>query len=500
MIHTLQLGESDKGEDLLKEIAFRTGGVHVRVDDPSKLPEAFLNLRTTGVEKVDLFVNGNPTAISTVLVGGEFSGTVPLRFGKNQIAAVATSLDGRTARNEISVTVLGDLKISIESPARGTVFTGDEMDVDVRGAATMFENLAEPPPAYPDMGVQAVHMSVNGEGTYDAYAQAGRYMGRVPLKIGENRIVVTAEGIEGRKAQAETTVTLRPKGCGNFRVQAMRNGNPALSISDRAVEIVFDASNSMWAQVDKKAKIEIAKQALTQTLGALSDDLAVALRVYGHRTPFKNKNCQDSELLSPPARNNRDAVRQAVAAFTPKGQTPLAYSLSQVQNDLFSFDGEKAVILLTDGVESCDGDPVAEAKKLQSGGQRVPVHVIAFALGKADAKGVAALQGIAEVSGGSFIAAENAEALRQALAVSAGTGWRILRDGAVVSLGAFGHEESLPLPEGDYVLEVDSLPPFESSFRMNAEENLLFTLDQTPEGVKSSEVREPAAYQPCPKP
>ena len=56
-IHTLALGTDRKGAAILGEIALMTGGSFLRVTDPEKLPEAFLNLHTTGVEGVTLSVN-----------------------------------------------------------------------------------------------------------------------------------------------------------------------------------------------------------------------------------------------------------------------------------------------------------------------------------------------------------------------------------------------------------------------------------------------------------
>ena len=96
-IHTLLLGSDEQGAKLLREIAEGSGGSFVRVTDPAKLPEAFLNLRTTGIEHVDLRVNGS-SPIPTALTGGTFSARVPLQVGENEIVATATSLDGRDAR------------------------------------------------------------------------------------------------------------------------------------------------------------------------------------------------------------------------------------------------------------------------------------------------------------------------------------------------------------------------------------------------------------------
>ena len=93
VVHTLLLGSDRDGEDLLGEIAQRTGGSFVHVSDPSKLPEAFLDLRTTGIDRVTLSVNGSEPRPARLL-GGRFHAEVPLVQGENRIVARAHALDG----------------------------------------------------------------------------------------------------------------------------------------------------------------------------------------------------------------------------------------------------------------------------------------------------------------------------------------------------------------------------------------------------------------------
>ena len=92
-IHSLLLGSDELGERMLREIASGTGGSFLLVTDPTKLPAAFLNLRTTGIESVALSVNdSDPIPVSLTM--GSFSGEVPITRGENRIAATVTSLDG----------------------------------------------------------------------------------------------------------------------------------------------------------------------------------------------------------------------------------------------------------------------------------------------------------------------------------------------------------------------------------------------------------------------
>ncbi|MDH3409973.1 MAG: VWA domain-containing protein, partial [Gammaproteobacteria bacterium] len=76
-IQTLLLGSSKKGGSILDTIAWATGGSFLQVSDPAKLPQAFLDLRTTGIESVTLSVNGSEP-VPAQLAGGTFAGNVPL--------------------------------------------------------------------------------------------------------------------------------------------------------------------------------------------------------------------------------------------------------------------------------------------------------------------------------------------------------------------------------------------------------------------------------------
>ena len=93
VVHTILLGGSEAGKTILRGVAAGTGGSFVGVVDPERLPEAFVNLRTTGIERVTLQVNDAPPFPAS-LVGGTFSARVPLRPGENRIVATATSLSG----------------------------------------------------------------------------------------------------------------------------------------------------------------------------------------------------------------------------------------------------------------------------------------------------------------------------------------------------------------------------------------------------------------------
>src|SRR5215217_3900604 len=129
-------------------------------------------------------------------------------------------------------------------------------------------------------------------------------------------------------------------------VAALGLALPAVA-AERAI-IVLDASGSMWAQIDGKARITIARETLDSVLATLPDDLELGLMAYGHR---EKGNCGDIEMLVEPAAGTADAIKAAVADINPKGMTPLSDAVRLAAEDL-SYTEEKAtVILITDGLE-----------------------------------------------------------------------------------------------------------------------------------------------------
>jgi len=393
-VHTLLLGSNEKGAEILQEIAMGTGGSFIQVRDPAKLPDAFLNLRTTGVESVTLRVNGGaPT--STRLAGGTFTGRVSVDPGENQIVAVATSLNGNTARSML-------------------------------------------------------------------------------------------------------TVTSGPPNCAALDVVAMRNGLPTMSISERTVEIVVDASRSMWGRMEGEPKMVVAKDILRPISDWEPGELNLALRAYGHASASELKDCTDSQLLVAFGEDNREQIREAISGLRPLGQTPLAYALNQVADDFGDIRGERAVVLVTDGIESCGGDPVAAARALSN--QGITIHVIGFGLGNIKDEDTASLAAIAQASGGRFIMASSAEELKEALAGTVGTAFDVYSGNTLVASGALGSGEPIMLPEGEYRVQINSSPPQEVQVSLVPGERVTMTLEDREGVVSHFEEHTTVGYTPCTEP
>ncbi|MDJ0895586.1 MAG: VWA domain-containing protein [Alphaproteobacteria bacterium] len=176
------------------------------------------------------------------------------------------------------------------------------------------------------------------------------------------------------------------------------------------VLIILDASNSMWGQKDGIAKIETAKQVVGKLLGDMEASTQVGLMAYGHRI---EGDCQDVETLSGIGSEPRDALTAKVNALKPKGKTPIAYSLQTSASNFDDPEANNNVVLISDGIESCDGDPCAEAKALASRGIGFKIHVVGFDV---DEQTRAQLECIAENGRGQYFHASNTEAFKLAMA------------------------------------------------------------------------------------
>ncbi len=173
--------------------------------------------------------------------------------------------------------------------------------------------------------------------------------------------------------------------------------------------IVLDASGSMWGQIDGRAKLEIAREALGSVLAGIDPATELGLIAYGHR---EKGSCEDIELVVPPAAGTGQAITDAANAMKFLGKTPLTESVRRAAAELKSTEAKATVILITDGIETCEADPCALGAELEASGVDFTAHVVGFGLTEDEGKAVACL---AENTGGSYIQASDAGQLVEAL-------------------------------------------------------------------------------------
>ncbi|WP_245290168.1 MULTISPECIES: VWA domain-containing protein [unclassified Shinella] len=173
--------------------------------------------------------------------------------------------------------------------------------------------------------------------------------------------------------------------------------------------IVLDASGSMWGQIGGRSKIEIARETLGTVLKSVPAGTELGLMVYGHR---EKGSCSDIELAVPPGAGTGEAITSFVSGLNPKGKTPLTQSVEQAADILKYTEDKATVVLVTDGLETCEADPCALASALESKGVDFTTHVVGFGLTEEEGKQVACL---AENTGGKYFQASDAAQLVAAL-------------------------------------------------------------------------------------
>lgn len=178
--------------------------------------------------------------------------------------------------------------------------------------------------------------------------------------------------------------------------------------ADRTI-VILDASGSMWGQIEGKPKQEIARQSLRGVLQSLPADREIGFMAYGHRD---KASCKDIELIVPPAAGTAGAITSAADNLKFLGKTPLVAAVRQAAEALRYTEGPSRVVVITDGMESCGGDPCALGKELKAAGAGFVADVVGFGLNANEGREVACL---AEATGGKYIQASDEKALREAL-------------------------------------------------------------------------------------
>jgi Ca-activated chloride channel family protein len=135
------------------------------------------------------------------------------------------------------------------------------------------------------------------------------------------------------------------------------------------VLFIFDASQSMYAQWEGNSRMEIAKELLSNMLDSLDnkENLQVGLRCYGHQKPSPPQDCRDTRLEVPFGKNTIPAIKNRLKTLRPKGTTPIAKALESGALDFpaVTSNSRNIVILITDGIEECGGDPCAVSRLYQ---------------------------------------------------------------------------------------------------------------------------------------
>jgi hypothetical protein len=217
------------------------------------------------------------------------------------------------------------------------------------------------------------------------------------------------------------------------------------------IEIILDASGSMLANIGDEIKIDIAHNSLNTLIQSLPDKTNIALRTYGRQ---RTNDCNDLELVAPFAPLERTSFMEKIRGIRPVdlSRTPMEQSIREVAKDVHGITSDILVIFVSDGDETCGGDPAKAAVNLHATHPNVRISVIGFAIGPEEWK--ARLGAIAAQGGGSYFDAADAKQLAEALQQAVQLTYRVVdTKGREVFNGPVGTAaESLPI--GEYTIEV----------------------------------------------
>jgi hypothetical protein len=200
------------------------------------------------------------------------------------------------------------------------------------------------------------------------------------------------------------------------QILGVPSGFAQQSVSHRSVLLVLDASGSMAQRMpDGSTRLDAAKFAAADVLSKLPLGTRVGLRVYGNQANAADKNCDDTSLVAPldSVERNREPLGAAFAAVRTRGYTPISLSLERAASDLSAEAGsERVVILLSDGRETCKGDPCGVAHALAAADAKLVVHSIGLGV---DAAARTQLQCIASAARGTYYDANTSSELIERL-------------------------------------------------------------------------------------
>ncbi|HXB12011.1 MAG TPA: VWA domain-containing protein, partial [Bacteroidia bacterium] len=160
-----------------------------------------------------------------------------------------------------------------------------------------------------------------------------------------------------------------------------QSGMPKPSAPVRIL-LIFDASNSMKASYEGATRIDAAKKVLSRIVDSLQriPGLELALRIYGSEKAYPPGDCNDSYLSVSFGKGNSAAIKTKVMALKPTGITPIAHSLNLAADDFPKGNATNIILLITDGIEECGGDPCDAARKLREKGIVFKPYILGIGL------------------------------------------------------------------------------------------------------------------------
>ena len=306
-------------------------------------------------------------------------------------------------------------------------------------------------------------------GLYEYTHQGPQLTFRAPFEIGDYELRYLTGQSYLTLARRTLRVTTAERPPGFLEVRSTSAGpQGVLPAAGGAVEVILDASGSMLQRQGGKRRIDIAKQVLTELIReTIPAGTPFALRVFGHR---EVDSCRtDLELPLQPLNAGEAAGLIGKIQAKNKAKTPIARSLELVGRDLQAARGQRVVVLVTDGEETCDGDPADAIGMLKEAGVDIRVNIVGFAIADVELK--QKFRYWSSLGEGDYFDAGGSEDLSRALSRAVQAPFDVYDAGGErVASGRLGGErvasgrlggERLALPPGTYRVSTRSRPPLE---------------------------------------
>ncbi|MEK3937165.1 VWA domain-containing protein [Sporosarcina sp. FSL W7-1349] len=194
-----------------------------------------------------------------------------------------------------------------------------------------------------------------------------------------------------------------------FEMPELPEGEDEVEMAKRSktnVVILMDASGSMKAEIAGKSRMQLAKEAIGKFTEGLDDEVNVSLLAYGHKgagtEADRELSCTTVEAVYPLSGLDQTGFQKSLDSFQASGWTPLAGAIEEALDILEPYGNEEyrnIVYIVSDGIETCGGDPVAAAKLLHESNIEAKVNIIGFDV---DDEGQNHLKQVAEAGGGQY--------------------------------------------------------------------------------------------------
>ncbi len=425
---------------VLAETPLVVGGVEASLDGPTQAPAgSVIEVAWEGPDNQGDYISVDPLGAPDKEYGRytytkrgspakltlpEEVGTYEVRYHMGGSSIVLASYELTTLANEATVS----------GPA--SVVAGSKFEVAWTGPANPSDFLTIVPVG-----------SGNREYMDYDYARKGSPSTIVaPLEPGDYELRYITGG--KRQVLANAPIQVTPgEFPGTLQVFSDKSGS---TTSYGAVEVILDASGSMLQRLDGERRIEIAKRALRGLVeDVIPKGTQFALRVFGHKEADSCRS--DLEITAGPLDPASALSKIGSINAMNLARTPIGASLGSVRQDLNGVPGPYVVVLLTDGEETCDGDPKAAIESLRSAGIDVRVNIVGFAID--DLRLAEEFSEWARIGGGRYIKADDAEQLDAAMGGALETTYEVLQDGSLVTTGVIDGPAVRLLP-GTYTVRV----------------------------------------------